>query len=157
MPEDHRDNPGGIRVPPPLIYAVPLIVGLLASSAASARFLPDRAARLAGWPLLCAGAVLAVWFGRTMREADTPFRLDEPAAKLVTEGPFGFSRNPGYLSFAMLYAGVACLRNSLWAAIMLPGVLLMVQRRVIRREEEYLERAFGEEYRSYKGRVRRWL
>lgn len=92
-----------------------------------------------------------------MREASTPFRLDEPATKLVTDGPFRFSRNPGYLSFTMIYAGIACLRNSLWAVLLLSGVLVFVQRRVIGSEEAYLERIFGEEHRRYKGRVRRWL
>lgn len=81
--------------------------------------------------------------------------LDEPAAKLVTEGPFGLSRNPGYLSFAMIYAGIACIRKSLWAALLLLGVLAVVQRRVIGSEEAYLDRAFGEEYRRYRGRVLR--
>lgn len=157
MAEDGPDNPGGVRVPPPLIYLGPLAAGLLAGAAFPARFLPDRAARTLGWPLVLAGATLAWWFGRTMREAGTPFRLDEPAERLVTEGPFGLSRNPGYLSFAMIYAGIACLRNSLWAALLLPGVLAVIRRGVIAREEAYLERAFGEEYRRYRARVRRWL
>lgn len=157
MAEDRRDSPGGIRVPPPLIYLMPLITGLLTGRVVPGRLLPSRAARIIGLPLVCAGAALAWWFGRTMREAGTPFRLDEPAENLVTERPFRFSRNPGYLSFAMLYAGVVCLRNSLWAALMLPGVLLVIRHRVIGSEEAYLERAFGEEYRRYKGRVRRWI
>lgn len=157
MAQDRQDNPGGIKVPPPLMYLVPLVAGLLTSAPVPVRFLPDRAARLVGWPLLGAGAALAWWFGSTMREASTPFRLDEPATKLVTDGPFRFSRNPGYLSFTMIYAGIACLRNSLWAVLLLSGVLVFVQRRVIGSEEAYLERIFGEEYRRYKGRVRRWL
>jgi protein-S-isoprenylcysteine O-methyltransferase Ste14 len=56
----------------------------------------------------------------------------------------------------MIYAGIAALRNSLWAILPLPLVLYVIQREVIGREEHYLERTFGEEYLAYKERVRRW-
>jgi protein-S-isoprenylcysteine O-methyltransferase Ste14 len=58
---------------------------------------------------------------------------------------------------ATIYAGIACLANALWAILLLPTVLKVIQRTVIEREERYLERAFGEEYLSYKTRVRRWI
>jgi protein-S-isoprenylcysteine O-methyltransferase Ste14 len=54
-------------------------------------------------------------------------------------------------------AGIAALRNALWAIVLLPVALLVIQRGVIEREERYLERKFGEEYLSYKARVRRWI
>jgi protein-S-isoprenylcysteine O-methyltransferase Ste14 len=57
----------------------------------------------------------------------------------------------------MMYAGIAALRNALWAIVLLPVALLVIQRVVIEREERYLERKFGEEYLSYKARVRRWI
>ena len=57
---------------------------------------------------------------------------------------------------AMIYAGIAVLRTSLWA-ILLPLAISVIQREVIEREERYLERAFGEEYLAYKRRVRRWV
>ena len=85
-----------------------------------------------------------------------PVRTDKPVPKLTTEGPFRLSRNPGYLSFVMIYAGIALLRNSLWAILLLPLVVMVMQREVIGREESYLERTFGEEYLTYKVRVRRW-
>ena len=58
---------------------------------------------------------------------------------------------------AMIYAGISSLANALWAILLLPATLLVIQRGVIEREERYLERKFGEEYLSYKGRVRRWI
>ena len=57
----------------------------------------------------------------------------------------------------MIYAGVAVRRNALWAILLLPAVLLVIQREVIGREERYLERTFGEEYLHYKTSVRRWI
>ena len=45
----------------------------------------------------------------------------------------------------------------MWAILLLPLVLLVIQREVIGREERYLERTFGEEYLGYIRRVRRWV
>ena len=55
------------------------------------------------------------------------------------------------------YVGLVVFVNSLWPLVLLPVVIGMVQRQVIAREEAYLEAKFGDEYRAYKGRVRRWL
>jgi protein-S-isoprenylcysteine O-methyltransferase Ste14 len=68
-----------------------------------------------------------------------------------------YTRNPGYLALAAIYSGIAFLRSSLWAMLLLPLVLTVIQREVIGREERYLERTFGEEYLDYKGKVRRWI
>jgi protein-S-isoprenylcysteine O-methyltransferase Ste14 len=57
----------------------------------------------------------------------------------------------------MIYTGIASLANALWAILLLPMALLVIQRGVIEREERYLERKFGDEYLSYKAHVRRWI
>ena len=103
------------------------------------------------------GAMLNGWFLRTIRKTDVPIRTDKPVPRLTTEGPFRYSRNPSYLALALIYAGIASLRNSLWAMLLLPPVVMVMQREVIGREERYLERTFGEEYLTYKGKVRRWV
>jgi protein-S-isoprenylcysteine O-methyltransferase Ste14 len=56
-----------------------------------------------------------------MREADAPIRTDKLVPRLTTEDPFRYIRNPGYLCLAMIYAGIAVLRNALWAILPLPG------------------------------------
>jgi protein-S-isoprenylcysteine O-methyltransferase Ste14 len=157
MADDERDRARGIVVPPPLIYLGPLALGLLLGRAAPLPLLPRILSRRLGWPILFSGVLLLWWFGRTLRNAETTFRIDRPVSRLVTGGPFRLSRNPGYLSFTLIYAGVAALRNSLWAILLLPAALAYMQRTIIAKEERYLERRFGEEYLSYKARVRRWL
>ncbi len=151
---DEQDNPA-IRVPPPPIYLLALFLGLFLDRRAHVPFLPRRVARVLGWPLVGGGMALAAWFARTMRSADTTIRIDKPASSLVQNGPFRYSRNPGYLSLTMLYAGIAVLRNALWAILLLPPVLYVIQREVIEREERYLEGTFGMDYLDYKARVRR--
>jgi len=92
-----------------------------------------------------------------MRRADTSFRLDEPATTPVTDGPFRFGRNPGYLSFAMVQAGLDLLASGFWAFALVPATMGMIRVRGVEREERYLERAFGEEYLRYRAGVRRWV
>ena len=153
---DDQDNPG-IRVPPPLIYVLALLLGLLLNRKLHVPFLSRGAARVLGWPLVGGGMALTTWFVRTMRGADTTLRIDKPVSSLAQDGPFRYSRNPGYLSLAMIFAGISILRIALWAILLLPLVLLLTQRELIEREERYLERTFGEEYLAYKRRVRRWM
>jgi protein-S-isoprenylcysteine O-methyltransferase Ste14 len=62
-----------------------------------------------------------------------------------------------YLGMVVQYVGLALLFNSLWAIALLPLALVVVHLTVIKREEWYLEQKFGEEYRAYKARVRRWI
>jgi protein-S-isoprenylcysteine O-methyltransferase Ste14 len=152
---DQRDNPG-IRVPPPLIYVLPFILGLVLDRRSHVSYLPHHLGRLFGWPLI-GGVLLSRWFLQTMRQANAPVRTDRPMPRLTTKVPFRYTRNPGYLSLTMLYAGIAVLRNALWPILLLPLVLYVIQREVIEREERYLERTFGEEYLAYKRRVRRWV
>ena len=153
---DDQDNPGG-RVPPPLTYLLTLLLGLLLNRRFHVPFLPHGVTRVLGWPLVGGGLALAAWLVRAMCGADTTLRIDKPVSSLVQNGPFRYSRNPGYLSLTMIYAGIAILRNALWAILFLPLLLLVTQRELIEREERYLQRTFGEKYLAYKRRVRRWV
>jgi protein-S-isoprenylcysteine O-methyltransferase Ste14 len=147
----------GVIAPPPLLYAVPLGLGLLLERVSPAPFLPRPVARLFGGMLVAGATAVEAWFIRTMRRAATPIDPRKPVVRLVTAGPFRFSRNPSYLALAAYYVGISSLVNTRWPLLLLPAVLLGVQRGVIEREEQYLERRFGDEYRGYRARVRRWL
>jgi protein-S-isoprenylcysteine O-methyltransferase Ste14 len=116
----------------------------------SARFVP-------GGILVVVGLVLgfsAVWAIKRVGSAVAPIR---PTTALVTTGVFRWTRNPMYLGLALCSAGVAVGLNLLWPLLLLPFVIWVVQRQAIVREERYLERAFGREYRRYRERVPRWL
>jgi len=109
---DEQDNPG-IWVPPPPLYLLALLLGLLLDRRAHVPFLPRGVARSLGWPLVGVGMALAAWFIRTMRSADTMVRTDKPVSSLVQDGPFRYSRNPGYVALTMIYSGIAVRRNAL--------------------------------------------
>jgi len=159
MPETNADT-SGVVFPPPFIYAGGLALGyvlhqlypivLFGNAAAGAR-------KLVGWGLIAVWVVLsgsAVFLFRRAGTSPIPMR---PTTALVVRGPYRFTRNPMYVGLAALYLGITLLVNALWPLVLLPVVLIVVRRRVIAREEAYLEGKLGDEYRAYKARVRRWL
>lgn len=158
MADQHRTEGGGpdIIAPPPLLYAGPWLGGFLLDRLLPLPQLPS-ALRVVGLPLTAAGVALGGWFIWTMWRAGTPVDPREAPTALVTEGPFRYTRNPAYVGLALTYVGVSLLTGSRWPLLLLPGVLIAVDRGVMRREERYLDQHFGSDYREYRRRVRRWL
>jgi len=94
---------------------------------------------------------------RDMRGADTTLRPDRPNTRLVRSGPYRLSRNPIYLGLLSLQAGLALAIPSPWSLSLLPLAWLILDLYVVTREERYLSRRFGAEYRQYLDDVPRWL
>ena len=80
-----------------------------------------------------------------------------PAEALVVSGSYRFTRNPMYVSLALLTVGCGLLLATWWPIVLLLPVLAIVQVFVILPEERYLRRRFGTPYDAYTRRVRRWL
>ena len=92
-----------------------------------------------------------------MRRAGTNVDPYKPSTTIVEAGPYRYTRNPLYVGMTLMYGGFSALANALPSVLLLPGVLAVMRRGVIEREERYLEGKFGDEYRAYKARVRRWI
>lgn len=146
----------GVIAPPPLIYAVPLVFGLLLHYWYPMAVVADRVAAPLGIACVILGLV-GLPAIRAFRRAKTSPKPWRPSTVLVTTGPYRFTRNPMYVGFTLLYAGVAIWVNAIWPLLFLPLVLVVMHVGVITREEAYLERVFGDAYREYRRRVRRWL
>jgi protein-S-isoprenylcysteine O-methyltransferase Ste14 len=159
MKSELPDNPG-IIAPPPLIYAGPLIVGLILHAlfpVRLVRFLPRMVRAILGGSLVGFALTFITIGFRTMRHAHTNVDPRQPTTTLVVEGPFRVTRNPLYLSLTLFYTGITILVNTFWTALLLPVILIVMRKGVIDREERYLERKFGEQYLHYKASVRRWF
>lgn len=115
------------------------------------------ASRPLGCLWLSAGLLLFVWTLWTFHRHHTTVNPYAGAAALCTDGPFRFSRNPIYLGDWFILAGVSLLLNTLWPLAFAPFIWAMLRYGVIRHEEAHLEAKFGDAYRSYKTRVRRWI
>jgi protein-S-isoprenylcysteine O-methyltransferase Ste14 len=156
MPSSESSSPG-VHVPPPLVYATGLALGLWMSAWIPSRWLPAAVSRAAGWALTAAALGLATPSFYRFFRARTTVLPDRPASSLITSGPYRFTRNPLYVSMTLLYLGVAVLYQCVWALPLLVLVVLYIDRRVIRPEERYLERRFGADYTRYCANVRRWI
>lgn len=144
-------------MPPPAIYVAAFLVGAALELPWPTPNLPVPIALGIGALGIALWVVLdpaSMW---TFRQAGTEVPPGRPSAALVREGPYRFSRNPMYLGMLVLYAALSLALGLLWALVLLPVVFVILDRVVVRREEAYLERRFGEEYRAYRSRVRRWV
>ena len=152
-----RDDIAGVIAPPPTIPLAFLLAGGLLQRLLPAPLLPERLRYPVGGALIVTGFAGAGWFARTLRAAETPINPEKPTERIVTAGPYRFTRNPAYLSFNLIYWGVACLTNNRWPALLWPAMVKALEVGVVEREERYLVAKFGDEYTAYQGRVRRWL
>ncbi|MGQ0550910.1 MAG: methyltransferase family protein [Armatimonadota bacterium] len=156
MPEGPRDSPGVIALPP-VLYAAPLALAILLHLIVPLRMMPRTLAWVVGALLVGLASVILASGVRAMARARTEMDVRKPTTAIVVDGPFRYTRNPLYVALTLLYLGIAALINTLWPILLLPILLIVMQRGVIEREERYLERKFGDEYLRYKARVRRWL
>jgi protein-S-isoprenylcysteine O-methyltransferase Ste14 len=147
----------GSAVPPPVIFLGGLILGAVINFFFPTLIWPGIWVQLLGVLVLALGIGLIAWAFRTFARHKTPPGPWAPTVTLVQDGPYGFSRNPIYLSFALIYLGLSFLFNYLPALILFVPVMIVADRKQILREERYLEAKFKEEYRSYKSKVRRWI
>jgi protein-S-isoprenylcysteine O-methyltransferase Ste14 len=150
----------GVIARPPLLFLAALLLGLAWDSLLPLPFAVPGA-DLVHWTvagsLILIGLALAAAGIRNFARARTPVPTNEPTRALVTTGIHGWSRNPIYVGMFLVYAGIAIAARSLWALILVLPLAITIRYGVIAREEAYLDRRFGDTYRSYKARVRRWL
>ena len=81
----------------------------------------------------------------------------ESPAKLLTTGPYARSRNPMYVGWTLLHLGISVAANSVWMISLLPAAIVFTHFVDVRREERILKAAFGDQYRAYQERVRRYF
>ena len=154
---DH-DHPGVIA-PPPLIFGsvLLLMLGLDFAIGGPDFGLPTNPQMTAGLILALAGFAIIVTAAIQFRRAKTNIEPWKPTTEIVTGGVYAISRNPIYLGMAIGYLGLSLLTDRLLTLAGLPIALIVMHYGVILREEHYLEIKFGERYRAYKQRVRRWI
>lgn len=153
-----RPDHAEVVVLPPLIYLGALLAGLLADWLLPAGIAAGSSLRaVAGAVAVVLGILGSVRFARAFAEAGQERNPRTPTPSIVSDGLYARSRNPAYVSMTLLYLGIALLLDNLWMLLFLVPVLVLMHYGVILREEQYLEDKFGDEYRAYKARVRRWL
>jgi protein-S-isoprenylcysteine O-methyltransferase Ste14 len=152
-----RDS-SGPAVRPPIAWALTVVIGLALDWLYPLPFLPAAVpAAWVGGLVFLAGLALLIWAATTLRRAGTQIQTTEPTTRIVTEGPYRYSRNPIYIGMLLGLVGLAIGFDSLWPLILLVPFFLVIRYGVVAREEAYLERKFGNVYLAYKSSVGRWL
>ena len=153
---DHAD----VAIKPPFLFLGALALGCLLNLILPVGPRLGSANGLAlsvGLTFVAIGFALAALSVRRFRLAGTSVVPGQLSTTLVVEGPYRVTRNPIYIGFVLVYFGLAVTLTSVWVLLLLIPVLIILQRGVVKPEEDYLERQFGETYRKYKACVPRWL
>ena len=167
-----RKNPGqqvtdtetaGVIARPPLLFLAALMLGFAADHLLPLPFPVPKigwvhwiSAMNAGFLILMGIAVFAAGI-RDFSRAATPVQGTKPTRALVTTGIHHWSRNPIYLGMFLVYVGIGLVVRSPWILVLVLPLAVTIRYGVVAREEEYLERRFGDAYRNYKARVHRWV
>lgn len=141
------------NVPIPEAHLVGLIAGIILHLFVPVKlFQRPWAGHAIGWPVVGAGVFVAAWAVKSIQGMDiaTPTRL-------ISTGPYAFSRNPMYVAWTLIDLGIALAASAIWVIALLPAVIAGSHFFDILREERSLEQKFGDEYREYQARVRRYL
>jgi protein-S-isoprenylcysteine O-methyltransferase Ste14 len=159
--ERWQNKEGGARVhfPPPLVFLISILLGVVLQRTVRPLTIPvNRPLRVTGGIVLIAVAVCLfipalVLFRRTGQHP----RPWKPTPELIPNGPYRFSRNPMYVAMTLFALGLGIALNDLWVSLFAPVSLLVVHFIAVLPEEQYLTGKFGESYRGYIARVRRYL
>jgi protein-S-isoprenylcysteine O-methyltransferase Ste14 len=158
MSEISRDS-AGVIVPPPLIPASVLLLGLVLSALLPLGLLghiPLTLKVLLGTISFVGGAAMVVDSNYVYRHIGTPAALSRPTLALATTGVFRWTRNPMYVGGSLALAGIAIGFALDWVLALLILSLPLMHYGIVLREEQYLERKFGDEYRRYAEKVSRY-
>lgn len=150
------DN-AGVLAPAPVFFGVAIAVGYGLEWLLPMSLLSFPYAAALGALLIAVSVALVLFAVVPLSRAQTAFDARKPTTQIVTAGAYRFSRNPVYLSLALLQTGLAFASHSVWLLLTAAAAIAITHWGVILREEHYLEGKFGAEYRRYAARVRRWL
>jgi len=156
--KNKQDSPG-VYIPPPLFYILIFIAGVFIQKKIPLNdtLFKSPAINILGIVFFIIALFFSVRSLRQFFKSKNTLILIKPASSLQTDGVYSLSRNPMYVGLTILYLAVTCFLGNWWNIILLPLLLLIVQEYIIKREEKYLDRQFGRQYKGYKLKVRRWL
>lgn len=110
-----------------------------------------------GVPLLAWGYLQYLLVGRyRLPRSGGSAGMEVPPERIITAGPYRYTRNPMYLGHLIFLAALAVFFWSWFALILLVLRAAWFHRRVLH-DEARLESIFGDEYRTYRARVKRWI
>lgn len=147
------------KVPPPAVAAVTAAVIWGISWLAPQVAMPSGIRLSVSLAILALGAFFSIAGIISFRRARTTINPTRPerASTLVISGIYRVTRNPMYLGILLVLIAWAVFLSSAWGLFATVGFVLYMNHFQIAPEERALSELFGEEFESYKARVRRWI
>ncbi len=145
------------KIIPPVYFLVTVMTMAALNYFAPIRDILQPPATYSGAIFIVIGFIIVVWSAALFGKAGTPIKPFEESTQLVTKGMYQVTRNPMYLGMVVILLGIALLFGTFTPFIPIPIFVWLIQTIFISNEEIVMERTFGDEYREYKERVRRWL
>lgn len=142
---------------PPIILIGSLALGYGLHTVSPIGLPAPGIAKVIGALALAAGVVLVMSASMTLSRSGTAVLPHHPATRLVTSGPFAWSRNPIYLGEVLIVAGFGGVENALAYVVAAAILVAALSHFAVKREEAHLAARFGEAWQAYSARVRRWL
>jgi protein-S-isoprenylcysteine O-methyltransferase Ste14 len=143
--------------PPRLAILYLVIAWIVDYSLSSPAIVPNGVRFWLSLVIVAAGVWLSYRTMKLFERAGTTHKLTGESTALVIEGPFRWSRNPIYLGLTLIALGIAIYGGSVPFLLVPVAFLLTLDFAFVPWEERRLEATFGDEYRAYRERVRRWL
>jgi protein-S-isoprenylcysteine O-methyltransferase Ste14 len=153
MQQDHAS----VRIHPPILLLLHVFAAFLLNRLFPLPFAFPKILMWAGYVIILVGIGLALSAAGRVMQAHTTLDPHGSVTEIVTGGPYRFSRNPIYLGFVLLLIGFSLVFGTYWGLIASPVLIASLYQFVIKHEEAYLEKKFGDAYTGYKSRVGRWL
>jgi protein-S-isoprenylcysteine O-methyltransferase Ste14 len=152
-----RVDHANVKIHPPVLLLIHIFAAFLLNWVIPLPFVFPDALVWVGYILILVGIGLAFSAAGRIMQAHTTLDPHGSVSEIVTSGPYRFSRNPIYLGFVCLLIGFPFIFRSYWGLVLSVVLMISLYQFVIKHEEAYLEKKFGDVYTDYKSRVRRWL
>ena len=145
------------HIPPPVWMMLSIVLMILINNQLPVLIIFEPPITQIGYVVI---GISLLYFGWSVRQfflSKTTLIPFHESTALISSGPFRFSRNPIYLSMLLILIGVAIRLGTFSPLVIVVAFWFVINQQFIRKEEQMLEKTFGEKYRLYCEKTRRWL
>ncbi len=142
---------------PPTYFIALLVVSILFNLSFPTEKIIFPPYNYLGFILIILGGIINIWADMLFKKGKTTVKLNQKPSSLITLGPFALSRHPMYLGMTGILIGIAIIQATLISFIFPIIFVILMEIKFIKTEEKNLEEAFGEKYKEYKKKVRKWI
>jgi protein-S-isoprenylcysteine O-methyltransferase Ste14 len=156
--QDKQDNKvAAVKFPPPAIFASCILLGAGFQYLRPVGLGIPESIEIFGYLLVLFGITIAILVATSFRRVGTAIEPWKPTTSIVTTDFYAWSSNPIYAGFCLINIGIGIASDSIWIFVSFIPAAFLLYHVAIAKEEAYLAEKFGEEYLTYKNKVRRWV